>query len=378
MKLADHVDVRNELVRGPHIAKLVAFSRDNAVEKSNEATEELTMLSNYAELRRQIIDRGGLDSIVDNLAKPDHALFAADALLTFMKYDDAKERILKTKVDLHLLQMIEARIFDGTIGREGIEILQEIFENDDLRRMMLEPRNPLSFDNGSWNFGGKDALKKAADYVLEKMIHRLVREPAVDDFDKPEYPGNIIGILRKMIETTRLHSVQNSAINYLRIVADHEDARQKMIGVGFIEPLLWCLKARDVDNRALNDVLEKVARHESLRSEIIQNHKILAEMLSSHFPTEILRLIATFKSLSSHREIRQKVQEMREYQNLKQDTLYYLDPHHHPHEHDQYTSASTAIESFIVSYDRPTSKANPLFFLFLFLMFIGALYSPLL
>lgn len=116
---------------------------------------------------------------------------------------------------------------------------------------MLEPRNPLSFDNGSWNFGGKDALKKAADYVLEKMIHRLVREPAMDDFDKPEYPGNIIGILRKMIETTRLHSVQNSAINYLCIIADHEDARQKMIGVGFIEPLLWCLKARDVDNRAL-------------------------------------------------------------------------------------------------------------------------------
>jgi hypothetical protein len=31
-----------------------------------------------------------------------------------------------------------------------------------------------------------------------------------------------------------------------------------------------------------------------------------------------------------------------------------------------------------VSYDRPTSKANPLFFLFLFLVFIGALYSPLL
>ncbi|KIK32695.1 hypothetical protein CY34DRAFT_133530 [Suillus luteus UH-Slu-Lm8-n1] len=116
----------------------------------------------------------------------------------------------------------------------------------------------------------------------------------------------------------------------------------------------------------------------SLRSEIIQNGKILAEMLSNHFPAEILRLIVTFKSLSSHREIRQKIQEMREYQNLKQDTLYYLDPHHHPHEHDQYTSASTAIESFIVSYDRPTSKVNPLFFLFLFLMFHGALYPPLL
>jgi hypothetical protein len=31
-----------------------------------------------------------------------------------------------------------------------------------------------------------------------------------------------------------------------------------------------------------------------------------------------------------------------------------------------------------VPYDRPTSKVNPLFFIFLFFMFIGALYSPLL
>jgi hypothetical protein len=104
----------------------------------------------------------------------------------------------------------------------------------------------------------------------------------------------------------------------LKIHADQdtEDARQKMTDVGLIEPLLWCLKARDVDNRALSEVLEKIARHsesykapfaqhanetsESLRSEIIQNGKILAEMLSSHFPTEILRLIVTFQSLSSH------------------------------------------------------------------------------
>jgi hypothetical protein len=86
---------------------------------------------------------------------------------------------------------------------------------------MLNPRNPLSLRNDSWNFGGKVTLMKAADHFLEKMIHGLVREPAIDDSDKPEYPGNIIGILRKMIETTRLHSVQNSAINYLRIVADH-------------------------------------------------------------------------------------------------------------------------------------------------------------
>jgi hypothetical protein len=43
------------------------------------------------ELRKQIIDKGGLDSIVNNLAKPDHALFAADALLTFMKYRERYE-----------------------------------------------------------------------------------------------------------------------------------------------------------------------------------------------------------------------------------------------------------------------------------------------
>lgn len=40
-------DVRNELARGSHITKIVAFSRDNAVEKSNEATKELTTLSKH-------------------------------------------------------------------------------------------------------------------------------------------------------------------------------------------------------------------------------------------------------------------------------------------------------------------------------------------
>jgi hypothetical protein len=45
-----------------------------------------------------------------------------------------------------------------------------------------------------------------------------------------------------------------------------------MIGVGLIEPLLWCLKARDVDNRALNDVLEKIARHgESYKTPFAQH-----------------------------------------------------------------------------------------------------------
>ncbi|KAG1886077.1 hypothetical protein F4604DRAFT_1724477 [Suillus subluteus] len=356
MTLAEFSDVRNELARGPHIGKLVRFSRDKAVEKSNEATEELTTLSKYGELRKKIIDKGGLDSIVDNLAKPDHALFAADCacilstILTGLRSDDAKERILNTEVDLHLLQMVKERIFDGTISREGMDILAEIFKNccaEHLRSITLKPNNKPSLDNGSWNFGGKNAPRR-----LLKKSGKL--RPEEDDTQT----RNIIGILRQMIETTQLDSVQNSAISYLRIIADHEDARQEMIGAGIIEPLLWCLKATGVDNRALKDVLEMIARNETLRSEITENGKILAEMLS--------------------REIRQKVQEMGEYQNLKKDTLHYLDPHHHPHEHDQYTSASQAIESIIRAYDKTTLQANPLFLLFLFLMSVGTVYSPLL
>jgi hypothetical protein len=315
------------------------------------------------------------------LAKPDHALFAADALVNLMQYDDAKARILNTEVDLHLLQMVKERIFDGTTDREGIDILTEIFNNEHLRSIMLKPNNKPSFDNGSWHFGGKNAprrlFKKATNYVLKKTILRLAKQP-VDDFTKPEYPRNIIGILRKMIETTQLSSVQNSAINYLRIIADYEDARQEMIGSGMMEPLLWCLKASGVNSRALKDVLEMIARNKTLRGEIIENGKILAEMLSSHYPVEIIRMTDTFKSLSSYGEIRQKVQEMGEYQNLKKDTLHYLDPHHHPHEHDQYTSASQAIESIIGAYDKTPLQPERFFFLFLFLISIGAFYSPLL
>lgn len=77
------------------------------MEKSKEVTEELKELSKYRtvckmfvpgklifvseELRKDIIDKGGLHSIVDNLAKPDHALFAADALVDFMKYGECCE-----------------------------------------------------------------------------------------------------------------------------------------------------------------------------------------------------------------------------------------------------------------------------------------------
>jgi hypothetical protein len=39
---------------------------------------------------------------------------------------------------------------------------------------------------------------------------------------------------------------------------------------------------------------------ESLRGEIAENGKILAEMLSSEYPVEILRMNTTFKSLLSH------------------------------------------------------------------------------
>ncbi|KAG2076728.1 hypothetical protein BDR04DRAFT_620549 [Suillus decipiens] len=295
-----------------------------------------------------------------------------------MKYDDARERILNTEVDLHLLRMIKERIFDGTIGREGMDILEEIFKNEHLRPIMLQPDNEPSLCNGSWNFDGKNApkrlFKKATNYVLDKTIRRLVRKPT-DYSDKPEYPRNVIGILRKMLETTQLDSVQKSAINYLRIIADYEDAREKMIGAGIIEPLLWCLKVPSLDNQALKDILEKIARHKTLRGEITQNSKILAEMLSSNYPVEIIRMRETFKSLSSYGEIREKVREMGEYQNLKKDTLHYLDPHHHPHQNDLYTSASEAIESIIKAYD---TTNEPLLFLFLFLVSIGAYYYPLL
>lgn len=161
--------------------------------------------------------------------------------LTGLRSDDAKERILNTKVDLRLLQMIDERIFDGTIHRKGIDILVDIFKNglaiwipavyavltscaDDLRSVMLNPMNPPSFDNGSWKFGCKDAphqrLKKAANYVMGKTFRRQVKK-AKDDSDGPKYATNVIGILRKMIETYPLDSVQNSAINYLRIIADY-------------------------------------------------------------------------------------------------------------------------------------------------------------
>jgi hypothetical protein len=94
----------------------------------------------------------------------------------------------------------------------------------DLRSKMLCPKNSPSLDNDSWNFSGKDVpqrlLKNAASYV-GKTIHRLVKKP--DEPKRPEsrYPRSIIGILRKMIETTQFGSVQNSAISYLRIIVEH-------------------------------------------------------------------------------------------------------------------------------------------------------------
>lgn len=150
---------------------------------------------------------------------------------------------------------------------------------DDLRVVMLKPHNELSLVNGSWNFGGKHTLaqrllKKAANCVLKKTIARGVKQPANDD---SKYPRNVIGILRKMIEITdtQLNSVQNSAINYLRIIVDYgwfaypltihtdqdtDDARQEMIHAKIIKPLLLCLKAPSVDDQTLCDVFIKIAR----------------------------------------------------------------------------------------------------------------------
>lgn len=39
---------------------------------------------------------------------------------------------------------------------------------------------------------------------------------------------------------------------------------------------------------------------ESLRREITKDDKILVEMLSSHYPGEVLRMTAALESLSSH------------------------------------------------------------------------------
>jgi hypothetical protein len=227
---------------------------------------------------------------------------------------------------------------------------------------MLKPKNLPSLDNGSWNFSGKDVRQLPFKNAAKKAIHKVSKNPAMNDSDKLEYPINVIGILRMMIETTQLDYIQNSAIKYLRIIVDHEDVRQAMVGVGIMEPLLWCLKATDVDIGALKDVLEKIACHESLLSEIIREDKILADMLSSRDPVEALRMTATLDSLSSYGEIRQKVQQMDEYRNLKKDALHYLDPHHHSHEDDQYISASQAIKSIIgtfSTYDRTTHRNDP-------------------
>ncbi|KAG1750350.1 armadillo-type protein [Suillus paluster] len=352
-ELAEFEDVRDELTKGSHIDTLVKFSKSRKVERSKEATEELTRLSEHDTLREQIIDRGGVESIVDNLAKPDHALFAAHALLTLMKHDDAKARIMNTEVDLHLLQMVEKRIFDGTIRREGMVILEEIFENDDLRSMMLAPRHQLSLDNnGSWNFPGTGAPwqrlpKKLANCILEKVIHG---SPTTVQ----QYQGNVIGILHKLLENTRLDSVQKSAVRYLRVIANHKDALSSMVGVGIVKALVWCIK--DVDIRIVNDVLKKIADHPELRSEIIKTDKILAEMLSSHYPAEILRVTAALESLSSCEDIRRKVQSMRVYRQLEKDALHYLDPHHHPHDRDQHTLASNAIKSMIKTFDEENHR----------------------
>ncbi|KAG2351325.1 hypothetical protein BDR07DRAFT_59021 [Suillus spraguei] len=96
--------------------------------------------------------------------------------------------------------------------------------------------------------------------------------------------------------------VQKSAIKYLGTIAQYRDARQAMIGVGMIKPLLRCLEGTDVDIVALNNVLQNIALDENLRREILENDTctMLADMLSSPYPVGILRITATLKSLSSY------------------------------------------------------------------------------
>ncbi|KAG1740622.1 hypothetical protein EDB19DRAFT_1707960 [Suillus lakei] len=306
MELTDFEDVRNELAQGSHIETLVAFSRSSVVEWSKEATEALTKLSQHGTLRNQIIDRGGVDSMVDNLAKPDHALFAVNALLTLMKYNDAKERILNTKVELYLLQMVEKRIFDGTIHQEGIDILAQIFKNGDFRSMMLYPRHlpSLDSDSGSWNFHVTDGSKRLSmKYVLEKVIHRSVKSPTNDNQNVPDSgcPRNVVGILRKMLENTQLDAARCSAVIYLRIIVDYEDALSCMCGTGIVEALVRCLTKEVVDTQAVSNVLQRIAAsHETLLAEIAQADEILVDMLSSHFPAEVWRMTTVLKSLSAY------------------------------------------------------------------------------
>jgi hypothetical protein len=86
---------------------------------------------------------------------------------------------------------------------------------------MLKPKNLPSLDNGSWNFSGKDARQLPFKNAAKKAIHKVSKNPAMNDSDKLEYPINVIGILRMMTETTQLDYIQNSAIKYLRIIVDH-------------------------------------------------------------------------------------------------------------------------------------------------------------
>ncbi|KAG0694903.1 hypothetical protein DFH29DRAFT_1005933 [Suillus ampliporus] len=304
---AEFEDVRNELKNGSHIDKLVAFSKSSVIERSKEATEELTKLSEHESLRKQIIVRGGLQSMVDNLAKPDHALFAAHALLTLMKYKDAKDRILDTNADLHLLQMVETRVFDGTIGREGIDILSDIFKNDDLRSMMLTSKTPPSLDNGSRNFHGTNAPQRLLKTFVSCVMEKVKKSTTAPD---NQYRGNIIVILHKMLLITEPESVQKSAVKYLRIIADYGDVRLEMADVGIVESLMRCLKNAAIDIQAVTYVLCKMALDSKLRGEIIKTDKILAEMLSSHYPADIQRVITALKSLSSHGEIRQAIRKL--------------------------------------------------------------------
>ncbi|KAG1750347.1 uncharacterized protein EDB91DRAFT_684624 [Suillus paluster] len=66
-ELAEFENVRDALAQGSHIDTLVAFSKSSIVERSKEATEELTTLSKHG-LVRQIFAPGKLISFQINCA----------------------------------------------------------------------------------------------------------------------------------------------------------------------------------------------------------------------------------------------------------------------------------------------------------------------
>ncbi|KAG2137499.1 hypothetical protein DEU56DRAFT_350440 [Suillus clintonianus] len=141
--------------------------------------------------------------------------------------------------------------------------------------------------------------------------------------------GNLFDILCNMLAITQSYAVQCSAIKYLNIIADNDDALPSMRGTKIVEALVCCIKV--VDTRVIEDVLKKIWRDVVLFREISETDNVLnllIDMFSSHDPAEVPRVTTILESLSSDGTIRRKLQSMPAYQNLKTEALHYLGPYH--------------------------------------------------